>query len=149
MVKKKFIARNEGAGIIARKDAQIVGEELETIKTSFGELNISNVLRTAKKKNSILHTYFEWDDTIAGAKFREQQARNLISCVAEVIVVNNKEVEAKSFYCIRKGRKKGAGAKYVNLKDIKRNSGYKDELLNNAIAHLKNTTRFLEMLRTA
>jgi len=61
---------------IIKVDAQKVGKELESLG---GNLTASKVLDFAKKKKkSELHKHFEWDDAVAGEKYRLQQAREVI-----------------------------------------------------------------------
>src|SRR5690349_9983917 len=43
-----------------------------------GELNAELVVKEATSDDSFLHTYFEWDDSVAGHHYRLQQAGNLI-----------------------------------------------------------------------
>lgn len=47
------------------------------------------VVKAARPASSPLHTHFEWDDAVAGEKFRLDQARQLIRCV--VIEVGSDE----------------------------------------------------------
>ena len=97
MKTKKFKARN-GSPFLA-KDAQKVGEELEKIKSK-GDLNPSNILESAKSKKSILHQYFDWDDTEAAEKWRISQARNITNHVIEIIVIKGKEHTHKAYFSV-------------------------------------------------
>lgn len=44
-----------------------------------GRLTADMVLKDAKKQSSPLHGEFEWDDAVAGHKYRLEQARDLIA----------------------------------------------------------------------
>lgn len=46
-----------------------------------GRLTAEVVLADAKKKNSPLHGEFEWDDSVAGRRYRLDQARSMIASV--------------------------------------------------------------------
>lgn len=71
-------------------DANEVGKELETIEQT-SELNAEEVVNYAKDNvSSTLNQLFEWDDTIAGHKYRLEQARHIISNI-RVEIVNKKE----------------------------------------------------------
>jgi len=72
-----------GAGAyLAGTDPQVVGSELERIRNANGgKLFPPDVIDEAKREKSLLHTCFEWDDEIAGRKFRLQQARGLIKVI--------------------------------------------------------------------
>jgi hypothetical protein len=76
-----------GAGDVATD----VGNEFEIIEKENGKLTPELVVETAKEEDNILHKYFEWDDEIAGDKFRRMQARMLIRSV-EVITEDTKEI---------------------------------------------------------
>ena len=46
-----------------------------------GKLTPSGVVEAARNEASVLHDQFEWDDTKAGERYREAQARSLITRV--------------------------------------------------------------------
>lgn len=71
-------------GNLSAEDAAM---ELEKIRSNHGELRPEYVVEDAKDENSILHDYFDWDDTSAAAKYRAQQAR---------VLINNIKVEIKT-----------------------------------------------------
>ena len=66
-------------------DANIVGKELERIRSLTGKLKPVTVVEKAKPKRSPIHKAFEWDDGVAGEKYRVHQARNLIRAVRVVV----------------------------------------------------------------
>jgi hypothetical protein len=45
----------------------------------------------ARKKSSEMHDFFEWDDSKAGAKYREHQARQLIGMLKVTYTKGKKE----------------------------------------------------------
>ncbi len=60
-------------------DAQAVGGELEKLRIASGGVLIpSAVVGRASNRKNVLHPLFEWDDKIAGVKFRKHQARLII-----------------------------------------------------------------------
>lgn len=77
-------------------DPQKVGECLEAMRQRYnGYLTPQVVVENARPPASPLHRYFEWDDARAGQKFREYQARWLITS----IVVKDENVKSgKPFY---------------------------------------------------
>lgn len=92
------------SSLTSKMDANKVGKELEQLGE---DITASGVVSLARKKSSEMHNYFEWDDSIAGEKYRESQARTLIKLL-------------KVSYT--KGKKETAPVKaYVN---VKRNEGY-------------------------
>lgn len=81
-----------GTHLKAKGDkAEDIVKALREIEIKFGTLNPATVVECAKDSNSILHKYFTWDDTEAARKYREQEARYLLS--ATVYIVKRKPSE--------------------------------------------------------
>ena len=56
-----------------------VSQELEEIrKRHIGILRPRDVVKYAENPDTALHDKFEWDDSLAGAKYRLQQAAEII-----------------------------------------------------------------------
>lgn len=61
---------------------QAVADKLiEIAAKNGGVLTPDAVINEAKKKTSVLHGEFEWDDTVAAKKYRIDQARRIIRTV--------------------------------------------------------------------
>ena len=71
--------------VTSKKDAQIVGAQLEALEEKHGEVVPSVLLDAAKRKRHPLHRFFEWDDSVAAHEHRLHQARMLINSVNVVI----------------------------------------------------------------
>lgn len=76
-------------GLIEHKEgfvssATLVGQELERIEAKKGKLLAEDVVKEARNEDNVLHNYFEWDDEIAGEKFRLMQSRILIKSIEVV-----------------------------------------------------------------
>ena len=69
---------NWKSGFQAKKKAQEVGEALELIRSSRGELTKSDVVESASSKSSPIHDLFEWDDQVAAHGYRLNQAGYLL-----------------------------------------------------------------------
>ena len=70
--------------VIKKGNVQRIGEELETFEES--QRTPENIVDFAKRnRRSELHRCFEWNDTKAAAKWRLDQARNLIHSIEVVI----------------------------------------------------------------
>ena len=75
-------------------NADKVGKELEIIEET-RELTNSNVLQYAKThKSSELNKCFEWDDTVAGEKYRMHQATLILGSISIVVVEQEEPVKA-------------------------------------------------------
>lgn len=66
-------------------DAQKAYEEIQSLE----EITDKNVVDLARNEKSCIHNEFEWNDTIAGEKWRERQAQLMIQSF--VIKVEEKE----------------------------------------------------------
>ena len=64
---------------------QTIGEHIESLREQHdGKAGVDIVLADAIDDESPLHVEFEWDDAIAGPKWREQQARYLLRSVTVI-----------------------------------------------------------------
>ncbi len=70
-----------------RADPNKAYEEISSLK----EITPQNVVDLARNENSVIHNDFEWNDTVAGEKYRNIQARQMIQNF--VIVREDKEAE--------------------------------------------------------
>lgn len=57
--------------------------ELLAVREQYGELTPANVVDAARNEEHPLHGRFEWDDAVAGEKYRLAQAHALIRVVRE------------------------------------------------------------------
>ena len=71
-------------------DANDVGAELEEIQET-NELTPESVVEYAKDTSTTLNKLFEWNDEIAGSKWRLQQARKILNNITVEIVGKNDE----------------------------------------------------------
>lgn len=63
-------------------DAQMAGEHIEHLrKQANGQLTPAQVVDDARDERALLHPAFEWDDSVAAERHREDQARHLIGCI--------------------------------------------------------------------
>jgi hypothetical protein len=84
----------EGSGFSG--DANEAYKELENIRTSNDDkLEPQKIVESASKKKSALHPHFEWDNDIAGGKWRLQQARSLIRAI---IYENDEKTESNNVF---------------------------------------------------
>lgn len=60
-----------------------------------GEVTPENLVELARDEKNILHDEFEWDDSIAGEKYRIQQARQMIANIRVNYIQSDDETEKK------------------------------------------------------
>ena len=73
------------------KITEEIEEEIRRLENR-GKLDPNEVVSEASKKDSPLHDYFEWDDGVAAAAHRLEQARTLIRRVKIVVQEGEREV---------------------------------------------------------
>ena len=90
---KRFSYADGYHGVV---DAQISGEVCDALSEK-GLLTAANLVDVSRPEDAPLHSVFEWVDSVAAEKWREQQARMLIASIR--IVVEGKEEEPiKAFF---------------------------------------------------
>ena len=60
--------------------ASVAGAVCERLESE-GRLTAKDLLDDSRPADAPLHSAFEWDDDIAAEKYRENQARHIISCL--------------------------------------------------------------------
>jgi hypothetical protein len=79
-------------------------EQLQGIYETHGRLTPAIVVDEARPEDHPLHTSFEWDDSIAGEKFRLNQARDLIQSVRITRArADNTNATARAFTSVADG----------------------------------------------
>lgn len=78
-----------------------------------GRLTADDVVRDAKRKDSPLHAFFEWDTKKAAAAYWVQQARDLITSVR--INVVTEQTKVSSVFYVRDPRADHQQQGYVSL----------------------------------
>jgi len=91
--------------------------ELKRLEDRRGRLTAPAVLEEAADPSSPLHLWFDWDDTMAAAKWRLEQARELIRSVKMLIVVEEREIPAVVY--LRDPAAKGNASGYVALRKVR------------------------------
>lgn len=61
-------------------------DELLAIRAEHGQLTPALIVETAEAEDHPLHSRFEWDDSVAGHKYRLSQAKQLIRVVKETYI---------------------------------------------------------------
>lgn len=115
--------------------AQIVGEELDSIKTVCGQLTPEKVVSQAETDTSRLHVFFDWDDSSAADEYRLIQARHLLRSVEVYYEVEpENRTPIKAFYHIKD---EDAGPSYVPLDEVLSNEDYRDQVVQKALKEMR------------
>lgn len=121
----------------SEKKAQKYGEYLAKIEKKEGVLTPAKVVNKAKSERSVIHDYFEWDDSIAGEKYRIHQARNLMNHI-EVEIIDNGDEEVKTIkmfhniQIVEESKDRG----YLSLSSIVNSIDYREQVIDRALTEL-------------
>lgn len=136
-MEKRIFKAGKGS-MFDNEKAQTYGEFLWKIKEENGDvLTPIQIIEKAKPKNSPIHEFFEWDDTIAGEKWRLWQARYLIGRIEIIVQSDGEEDQIRAFHNISVQDGKDHERGYVTLKDVQSNQDYLEIVLENALDEIK------------
>lgn len=108
------------------KTTKKVAAELERIRKAHGGiLRPADVVREAKAKTSPLHKCFEWDDSKAAARFRLEQARQIIRCT--VTLVGTDPTPIRAYASLESDR--ASGDSYREITSVVSSRTHYEELL--------------------
>ena len=91
-----------------------------------GVLKVEDVLQEAQDEGSILHRYFEWDDTEAAVQYRKQQARALIAR-CKITLIETEPIHIRAFVSLPTDREAGGG--YRLTSEVVSDAALKAELI--------------------
>lgn len=94
-------------------DIDLAIQEMERIESLYGSLTPQNILDASRPKNSLFHTLFQWDDTLAAENYRLQQARTILNNI-EVTVVSDGQPKQISVYEVIKDTSAAPVYKSIN-----------------------------------
>lgn len=116
-------------------DAQKAGEALARIQKGHnGLLEPEMVVEAAKDEKSALHDHFEWDDTVAAAAFRTDQAREIIrSLTVDISRSNIEEKTVRAFVNVDIGGERG----YTSTFTAMSSEELRKQVLSKAFAELE------------
>ena len=88
-------------GLYGNLTAAQIAAELNRISSIYGELKPEYVVKESKKKDSLLHNCFEWDDKAAAHKFRIEQAAKIIRNIQIELTHDNVAYKIRAFVNVR------------------------------------------------
>ena len=89
-------------------------EQLQKIHEERGALTPAVVVDEARDPAHPLHARFEWDDTIAGEKYRRQQASELIRSVKVTAVTGEELTRVRAYHSVPTAD----GRTYAPIEDV-------------------------------
>lgn len=108
-------------------DAQVAGEICEQLEKA-GHLSAKNLLDVSRPEDAPLHDSFEWDDSVAAERYREDQAREIIR---SIVIVPEKANPVRGFFKIE-----SAGPTYQSIQSVLQNEDSTQKLLMTAFREL-------------
>jgi len=105
-----------------------IGDELLALKDSAGKINPTDAVKWAREHTkSHLHAELEWDDSVAGERYRVWQVRSLIS--VHIVDANG----GRQFVSLSIDRRDGG---YRPVADVMANTSLRAIMLSDALADL-------------
>ena len=115
--------------------AQIAGEAVESIIDQHGGVTPEILLQEATKKRSVLHSCFEWDDTVAAQNYRLDQARYILRQIEVVIEREDKEpLRIRAFHCVEDEEQ---CRRYITITQARSESEMWDQVVSRAMKEIK------------
>jgi len=137
----------KGARGISGIDPEIVGARLEGLAAQYGGgARAEDIVADAREDPaSPYHDYFEWNDAIAGERYREEQARDLIRHL--VVIKSNgdgtPDETVRAFVLISTGEVDS----YVGIRTVLSDSRMRSQMLERALKDLRVWRKKYETLR--
>lgn len=114
----------------AQADAQELGEAFAKLKDDNDEIKPAALVEAASHKSHVAHKHFDWDNDVAGPKWRLHQARKLIACI--YLAEGDKHAGTQAFISISSGN----GVGYRAAGDVATSQNLLDRLLIQAKSEL-------------
>lgn len=123
--------------------ADVAGKEFEKIEKKYGKVTSELLLQNAEPEESPLHGLFEWDDAVAGHKFRLSQATNIIINLAVEVEKEQKPKKIRAYYNVSDTEKKG---RFINAETAFSNPDTKEIILKRAYREMQSFVQKYENL---
>lgn len=82
---------------VAHTDINLVIEELDAIQSVYGNITPALIVESSKNKKSVLHNYFEWDNSVAADKWRFDQAVKLLGRIEVKTIKDGRPIIMKAY----------------------------------------------------
>lgn len=129
-IKTKGMYRFILPGLCPGLTADQVVSEFERIREAHGELKPEYVVEESRPEGALLHSLFQWNDTIAAESWRKEQASRLIRNVH--VVINNEDVKCSVRAFVNVSTGKDIPKSYIPFKEAILNKEAYADLLQQA-----------------
>lgn len=124
--------------------ADVAGKEFEKIEKEYGKVTSELLLQNAEPEESPLHGLFEWDDAVAGHKYRLSQATNVIINLAVEVEKEQTPKKIRAYYNVSEDEKRG---KFINVESAFSNPDTAEIIIKRAYKELVAFTKKYENLK--
>lgn len=114
-------------------DANTAGAVCEQLESE-GNLSAKSLLDVSRPDDAPLHSEFEWDDSVAAEKFREDQARHMIRHLI-VRLDSQPQEPVRCFFKIETAE--AVPESYTRIETVLKKPDMRAELLKQALAELE------------
>ena len=128
--------RNRGVEVKSYISDPAVIRALQEIEERDGVLRPEAVVQAAEPKTSVLHGFFEWDDSEAAELYRLHQARVLISIVVKSVPVNDEVRKVRVFVSLTPDRNEEGGG-YRSVASVLSSAEMRKQLMEDALDELR------------
>ncbi len=144
--KKAHEYKSRKSFYFSSKQAQSFGERIKKISVN-GRITPEMILDDGKKTGSPFFLYFEWDNKKCGHEYRMIQAKRVLTCMVEIVTINDIKREVRSFYSVRETKNKKTRNVYVTLHKALNKKDYRLQKLDEMINQLKGVTDMMVLFR--
>ena len=127
----EYYARTHSS--LSNGDAALCGPVLAKMETDHGKLTPKMVVIEASDPLSPLHSQFEWNDTEAAIKYREDQARRLIRNIMVRVTIDDEPQEVRFFLNVSQGKERS----YRNISYVSNDEDLQAQVVQQAHAELE------------
>lgn len=124
--------------------AEVVGAEFEKIEKEHGKITSQFVLDSARDTDSPIHSMFEWDNAIAGEKYRLHQATTIILSLKVEKETEKKPKVLRAYYNVSETEKKGS---FINVDSAFSNPDTQEIILKRALREFQSFRNKYENLK--
>jgi len=114
---------------IYKVNPQEAGEYLDRLAKKAGGLVPSKIVEEAEDPQAVLHTCFEWDDTRAAQKYREDQAGTILRNLVVIHESDEDDVPLKTRAFVRVAAEQSTYSRYVDIASALADSKMRESLL--------------------
>lgn len=119
--------RRRPRNVVQVPKRRLIEAEIQRIETQFGRAEPDRVVEAASDPANPLHSEFEWDDTVAGHKYRLEQARALIASIKTTVRTETRMVRAVAY--VQDTRKEPNSQGYIHVSRVRSDEDLKKETL--------------------